>query len=201
MGCGRKQTSLKWSAKRRPKMQQRGEQRTPPVWNQLRVSEWVRVLFCCCGDKCEAHLDRMHARHAPRLQSFLQFSSVFSLFYTRLSRSTYRACSLSFIDPETIFCSLSILFCRWAVCFFWETEKKALDFLFCWIFLLVAIVKRVSFFRFRDKKRWLEREEEVFWVFTCGSGFFRLPLDHIRPQGSHSSWWARVLRSFLCNCQ
>lgn len=112
----------------------------------------------------------------------------FLRFYTRLSRSSYRACSLSFIDPETIFCSLSILFCRRAVCFFWETEKKALDFLFCWIFLLVAIVKRVSFFQFRDKKRWLEREEEEFWVFTCGSGFFRLPLDHIRPQGSHSSW-------------
>ncbi len=76
-----KQTSLKWRAKRCPKMQQRGEHRTPPVWNQLRVSEWE-----CCSVVAETSVKRtwtectLATPHAFR--AFFNFLRFFSVLYS-----------------------------------------------------------------------------------------------------------------------
>lgn len=195
MGCGRKQTSLKWSAKRRPKMQQRGEHRTPPVWTNSECgSEWE-----CCSVVAETSVKRtwtectLATPHAFR--AFFNFLRFFSVLYS-LVKIDLSSLLTFFHRPRNHFLFTQHFVLSSGCLFLLGDREEGAGF----SFEEGAIVKRVSFFRFRDKKRWLEREEEVFWVFTCWSGFFRLPLDHIRPQGSHSSWWARVLRSFWCNC-
>jgi cellulose synthase/poly-beta-1,6-N-acetylglucosamine synthase-like glycosyltransferase len=199
MGLGRKQTWSEVPSDVPKCSKEENTEHHPCETNSEWVSESVvlllrRQVWSALG------LNARSPRPTPSELSSI-FFGIF-LFYTRLWRSIYRACSLSFIDPETIFSSLKDFVLSSGCLFLLGDREEGTGFLFCWIFLLIAIVKRVSFFRFRDKKRWLEREEEEeFWVFTCGSGFFRLPLDHIRPQGSHSTWWARVLRSFWCNCQ